>query len=154
MIRVVFVCHGNICRSPMGEFIFKDMVKKRGIEDRFEIWSVAASREELGNPVYPPAARRLKQAGIDCKGHCARQIAKNDYEKADYILAAESWNIRNIERVIGEDKDRKIFRLLDFSKKPRDIADPWYTNNFDTAFKDIFEGCESFLEYLGKRKMI
>lgn len=148
MIKILFVCHGNICRSPMSEFILRDMVKRRGIADRFHIASAATSREEIGNPVYPPARRKLKEHGIDPIGKRARQMTKADYGEYDYLLAAEQYNIRNMLRITGGDPDRKICRLLDFSDRPRDIADPWYTGDFDTAWEDIVEGCEAFLAYL------
>ena len=154
MIRVLFVCHGNICRSPMSEFILKDMTARRGISDLFQIASAATSREEIGNPVYPPARRKLLQHGIDPSGKTARQITRRDYEEYDYILAAESYNIRNIERITGGDPDHKIHRLLDFSARPRDIDDPWYTGDFDTAWNDIVEGCEAFLDWLEKENRI
>lgn len=148
MIKILFICHGNICRSPMSEFILRDMVKKQGIADRFRIASAATSREEIGNPVYPPARRKLKEHGIDPSGKTARQMTKADYREYDYLLAAEQYNIRNMLRITGGDPDHKICRLLDFSDRPRDIADPWYTGDFDTAWEDIVEGCEAFLAYL------
>ncbi len=154
MIKILFVCHGNICRSPMSEFILKDMTARRGISDLFQIASAATSREEIGNPVYPPARRKLLQHGIDPSGKTARQITRRDYEEYDYILAAESYNIRNIERITGGDPDHKIHRLLDFSARPRDIDDPWYTGDFDTAWNDIVEGCEAFLDWLEKENRI
>lgn len=154
MIRVLFVCHGNICRSPMAEYIFRDMVAKRGLSDRFSIASAATSREEIGNPVYPPAKRKLREHGIDPAGKTARQMTKRDYEEYDYLLAAEQYNIRNMKRIIGDDPAQKVYRLLDFSDRPRDIDDPWYTGNFDTAWNDIVEGCEAFLEYLKKEGKI
>ena len=148
MIKVLFVCLGNICRSPMAEFIFRDMVTKHGLADQFHIASAATSREEIGNPVYPPAKRKLRENGIDPVGKTARQMTKKDYEEYDYILAAESFNIRNIFRITGGDPDNKICRLLDFSDRPRDIDDPWYTGNFDVTWDDIVEGCEAFLQHL------
>ena len=154
MIKILFVCHGNICRSPLSEFILKDMTARRGISDLFQIASAATSREEIGNPVYPPARRKLLQHGIDPSGKTARQITRRDYEEYDYILAAESYNIRNIERITGGDPDHKIHRLLDFSARPRDIDDPWYTGDFDTAWNDIVEGCEAFLDWLEKENRI
>ncbi len=154
MIKILFICHGNICRSPMSEFILKDMTARRGISDLFQIASAATSREEIGNPVYPPARRKLLQHGIDPSGKTARQITRRDYEEYDYILAAESYNIRNIERITGGDPDHKIHRLLDFSARPRDIDDPWYTGDFDTAWNDIVEGCEAFLDWLEKENRI
>ena len=154
MIKILYICHGNICRSPMSEFILKDMTARRGISDLFQIASAATSREEIGNPVYPPARRKLLQHGIDPSGKTARQITRRDYEEYDYILAAESYNIRNIERITGGDPDHKIHRLLDFSARPRDIDDPWYTGDFDTAWNDIVEGCEAFLDWLEKENRI
>lgn len=148
MIKVLFICHGNICRSPMSEFIFRDMVKKQGLADRFIIASAATSREEIGNPVYPPARRKLKEHGIDPSGKTARQMTRQDYQEYDYLLAAERYNISGMLRIAGGDPDHKISRLLDFSERPRDIDDPWYTGDFDTAWEDIVEGCEAFLAYL------
>ncbi len=148
MIKVLFICHGNICRSPMSEFILRDMVKKQGLSDLFHIASAATSREEIGNPVYPPARRKLKEHGIDPIGKTARQMTRQDYQDYDYLLAAERYNISNMLRITGGDPDHKISRLLDFSDRPRDIDDPWYTGDFDTAWADIVEGCEAFLAYL------
>ena len=154
MIKILFVCHGNICRSPMAEFIFRDMVAKRGLAAEFSIASAATSREEIGNPVYPPAKRKLKEHGIDPAGKTARQMTAQDYKDYDYLLAAERYNIRNMERITGGDPQYKIFRLLDFSDRPRDIADPWYTGDFDEAWDDIVEGCQAFLKWLGKEGKI
>ena len=148
MIKVLFICHGNICRSPMAEFILRDMVKKRGLSAQFAIASAATSREEIGNPVYPPARRKLREHGIDPAGKTARQMTKADYQEYDYLLAAERYNINNMLRITGGDPDHKICRLLDFSDRPRDIDDPWYTGNFDIAWNDIVEGCEAFLARL------
>ena len=130
----------------MGEFILKDMVQKRGIAERFHIESAATSTEELGNPVYPPARRKLKNHGIDCSGKTARQITKADYGKFDYIFCADSYNIKNALRIFGGDPENKVCRLLDLTDCPRDIADPWYTGNFDITWDDIVEGCEAFLK--------
>ena len=154
MIKILFVCHGNICRSPMGEFILKDMVKKRGIAEQFHIASAATSSEELGNPVYPPARRILKEHGIDPSGKTARRMTREDYEEYDYLLAAEQYNIRNMLYITGGDPEQKICRLLDFSKRPRDIDDPWYTGDFTTAWNDIVEGCEAFLAYLEREGIL
>ena len=147
MIRILFVCLGNICRSPMAEFILKDMVQKRGIAEQFYIAS-AASSEEVGNPVYPPAVRKLREHGIDPAGKTARRMTREDYGKYDYLLAAEQYNIHNMLRITGGDAEGKIHRLLDFSDRPRDIADPWYTGDFTAAWNDIVEGCQAFLAYL------
>ena len=148
MIKILFICHGNICRSPMSEFILRDMVKKQGLSDHFHIASAATSREEIGNPVYPPARRKLKEHGIDPIGKTARQMTRQDYQDYDYLLAAERYNVSNMLRITGGDPEHKISRLLDFSDRPRDIDDPWYTGDFDTAWADIVEGCEAFLAYL------
>jgi len=148
MIKVLFVCLGNICRSPMAELMFKDMIKKKGLESKFLIESAGTSNEEEGNPVYPPAARKLAEFGISTSGKYARKIIKADYEKYDYILAMENSNLRNIEKILGKDVDKKVFRLLDLSKNPRDIADPWYTGNFDITYSDIKEGLEAFINFL------
>jgi len=154
MLKILFICHGNICRSPMSEFIFRDMVTRRGLSDCFHIASAATSREEIGNPVYPPARRILKAHGIDCSGKTARQMTRADYQEYDYLLAAENYNIRNMMRILGSDPDKKVHRLLDFSDSPRDIADPWYTGDFQVTWDDIVEGCEAFLEYLENEGMI
>jgi len=119
MLKILFICHGNICRSPMSEFIFRDMVTRRGLSDCFHIASAATSREEIGNPVYPPARRILKAHGIDCSGKTARQMTRADYQEYDYLLAAENYNIRNMMRILGSDPDKKVHRLLDFSDSPR-----------------------------------
>ena len=150
MIRVLFICHGNICRSPMAEYLFRDMVQKKGLSDLFHIASAATSREEIGNGVYPPAKRKLASVGISCNMHHARQVTKADYNAYDYLLVAERYNIPNLMRQIKEDSDHKVYRLLDFSAHPRDIADPWYTGDFDTTYDDIMEGLEAFLEHLKK----
>lgn len=147
MIRVLFVCLGNICRSPMGEFIFKDLVKKEGVADRFYIASAGTSSEEEGNPVYPPARAELARHGIDCSGKFAVQYTAADYKKYDYILAMETWHVQSILRRTP-DPEGKVKRLLDFTSRPADIADPWYTRNFAGAYSDIERGCIAFLRYL------
>ena len=148
MIKILFICHGNICRSPMGEYILKDMLEKRGMSQDFYVESAATSTEELGNPVYPPARNKLKEHGIDCRGKTARQITKADYKNFDYIFCADSYNIKNAMRIFGSDPAGKVRRLLDITDNPRDIADPWYTGNFDITYDDIIEGCEAFLNTL------
>lgn len=158
MIKVLFVCHGNICRSPMAEFIFKDMVSKQGLSDRFYIASAATSTEEIwngiGNPVYPPAREELAKHGIDCKGKRAVQLTKADYDKYDYILGMDYWNLKNMLRILKSDPEDKVKLLLDYSDDPRDIADPWYTGGFDVTYSDVVEGCEAFLEYLKDKKKL
>lgn len=150
MIKVLFICHGNICRSPMAEFVMKDLVKKAGLEKEFFIASAATSTEEIGNPVYPPARRRLAQAGISCDGKYAVQLTKKDYEKYDYIIGMEQVNIRNIMRIVGDDPQKKVYRLLDFTGQPGDIADPWYSGDFDTTYEQVLAGCEGLLKELRK----
>ena len=158
MIRVLFVCLGNICRSPMAEFIMKSIISERGLSDRFYIASAATSTEEIwngvGNPGYPPAKRELAKHGISCEGKRAVQITKADYGKYDYILGMEERNIRNILRIVGKDPEHKVKLLLDYSDHPRDIADPWYTGNFESTYRDVVEGCEGFLLYLEREGRI
>lgn len=145
MIKILFVCHGNICRSPMAEFVMKRLVKEQKIERDFIIESAATSREELGNPVYPPARRMLAQHGITCSGKTAVQMTKSDYDKYDYIIAMDSMNVRNIMRIIDSDPQGKVSMLLDFTDHPRSVADPWYTGDFDATYKDVTEGCKALL---------
>lgn len=149
MKRILFVCHGNICRSPMAEYVLKDMVRKRGIEDCFVIDSAATSREEIGNPVYPPARRKLAEKGVPCGGHRAWQMTKRDYDDFDMIICMDYNNIRNIKRITGGDPDSKISMLLDYTDRAGDeVADPWYTGNFDATWRDVVDGCEGLLETL------
>ena len=150
MIKIMFVCHGNICRSPMAEFVLKDIVKKQGIADRFLIASSATSTEEIGNPVHRGTKKKLAEHGISVDGKYAIQLRKSDYDKYDFIITMDSFNIKNIMRIIGKDTDKKVSRLLDFMDNPRDIADPWYTGNFDDTYNDVKEGCEALLQYLAK----
>ncbi len=141
MIKILFVCHGNICRSPMGQYVLQDMVKKAGIADHFEIASVAVSREELGNPVYPPARREMNSHGISCDGHRARQITRADVEKYDHIFYMDRSNLRYLRQMFPGEMKFKPF--LD-----RDVADPWYTGDFTQTWADICEGCKRILEEL------
>ena len=150
MIKILFVCHGNICRSPMAEFVMKDLVNKKGMADQFEIASAATSTEEIGNPVYPPAKRKLKEHGISCEGKTARQMTKADYAYYDYIIAMDRFNIRNMKRFAGNDPDNKVSLLMDFTSRPGDVADPWYTGDFDTTWEDVYEGCVGILKKLNK----
>lgn len=154
MIRIMFVCHGNICRSPMAEFVLKDMVKNQGMDDRFIIASAATSTEEIGNPVHIGTKKKLAEHGISVDGKYAVQLKKSDYENYDYIIAMDSFNIKNIIRIIVQDTDKKVSRLLDFSDNPRDIADPWYTGNFDATYNDVKEGCNAFLKYIMKNQSL
>ena len=154
MIKVLFVCLGNICRSPMAEFVFKDMVRKNGLADKFYIESAATSTEAIGEGIYYGTRDILKEQGVPFTEHISRQMKKEDYNKFDYILGMEDKNVINILRIVGEDKDNKVYRLLDFSESPRNISDPWYTRDFDTTYYDLEEGCEKFLEYLQKNKEV
>ena len=147
MIKILFVCHGNICRSPMAEFVFKDMVKKAGMEDIFYIASSATSTEEIGNPVHHGTRRKLSQQGISCDGKKAVQFTWRDYEEYDYIICMDSFNVRNLSRIIGSDPDGKVYKLLDFAGGG-DIADPWYTGDFDLTYDDILRGCRGLLKKL------
>ena len=149
MIKVLFICHGNICRSPMAEFVFKDMVKSAGIDNEFHIESAAVSSEESGNPVYPPAKKLLADKGISCSGKKAVKMCYGDYANYDYIIAMEQYNIDGIYRITGGDPDNKIHLLLDYTERKGDIADPWYTDDFEAAYNDIHEGLEGFLRHLG-----
>ena len=149
MIKILFICHGNICRSPMAEFVMKDLVKKAGLEDQFEIASAAVSREELGNPVYPPARRILAQHGIRCDGKTARQMSASDYSKYDHLVCMDRSNLLRLERIIGNDPDNKVSLLLDHAGIYRDVADPWYTGDFETTWNDVLAGCTALLEKLG-----
>lgn len=148
MIRIMFVCHGNICRSPMAEFVLKDMVKKLGISEEFQIASSATSREEIGNPVHPGTRKKLQEYGISTAGKYAVQLTKKDYETYDYIIPMDSWNVRNINRITGTDSLEKVKKLLDFADGG-DIADPWYTGNFDDTYRDVVAGCKALLKHLG-----
>lgn len=154
MIKVMFVCLGNICRSPMAEFVLKDMVKKQGLEKEFYIKSSATSSEEIGNDIHYGTRDKLIQKEIPFTKRKAVKLRAEDYKKYDYIIGMEKSNVINIKRIVGEDVDYKIYRLLDFSDTPRDIADPWYTGNFENTFKDIVEGCNGFLKYLKDNNII
>ncbi len=148
MTRILFICHGNICRSPMAEFVMKDLVKKAGLESRFQIESAATSTEETGNPVYPPARRKLAEHGIDCTGKTARQLTNGDYDRYDLLIGMDQENLWNIHRICGGDFDGKIHLLMDFTDRPGDVADPWYTGDFEAAWRDVLEGCKGLLERL------
>lgn len=153
MIKILFVCHGNICRSPMAEFVMKDIVKKEGLEDTFYIASAATSTEEIGNSVHYGTRNKLSQYQISVDGKCAIQLAKKDADQYNYIIGMEQKNINNIYRIIGQDKADQVYRLLDFSQSPRDIADPWYTGDFDKTYQDVLEGCEALFQFcLAQRK--
>lgn len=152
MHKVLFVCLGNICRSPMAEFVMKDLVKKANVSQQFEIASAATSREELGNPVYPPARQELAKHGIGCSGKTARQITKEDYEYYDYIVAMDYSNVRNLERMLGPDTEHKISMLLDYTNHPGQVADPWYTGDFGATWNDVLEGCQGLLKQILEKR--
>ena len=152
MTRIMFVCHGNICRSPMAEFIFKKLTKDCGLSKDFFIASSATSTEEIwngmGNPVYPPAKAELACHGISCEGKRAVQLTKDDYGKYDIFVGMDSANIRNMHRILGGDPDGKIHKLMDYTTRGGDIADPWYSDRFDIAYRDIYDGCEGLIKSL------
>ncbi len=148
MKKILFVCHGNICRSPMAEFVMKDMVEKAGLQDEFYIESAATSTEEIGNEVYPPAKRKLAEHNISCKGKTARQMKQADYNRFDLLIGMDEWNIRNMTRICGGDPEGKIRKLLDYTNRKGDVADPWYTGNFEATWQDVTEGCECLLKLL------
>lgn len=146
MTKILFICHGNICRSPMAEFIMKDLVKKQGIEKDFEISSVATSTEEIGNSVYPPAKAKLTEHGISCKGKTAGQITKSDCEYYDFLIVMDNNNIKNFHRMFGNAYNEKLSMLMDYTERGGEVSDPWYTRNFDRAYDDIYSGCVGFLK--------
>ena len=148
MTKILFVCHGNICRSPMAEFVMKKLVKERGLERDFVIQSAATSREEIGNPVYPPAKRKLWEHGITCNGKTAVQMTKADYGKFDCIVGMDSMNLRNIMRIIGRDPQNKVSLLLDFTDDPHSVADPLFSGDFDTTYSDVVNGCRALLGHI------
>ena len=150
MVKILFVCHGNICRSPMAEFVMKDLVRRKGEENKFFIASAATSREELGNGVYPPVKRILAAMGIDCSGKRARQVTKADYAEFDYIVCMDRNNMRNIKYIIPSDPENKIFMLLSLTETPRDVADPWYTGDFDITKDDVLRGCNALYKHIKK----
>ena len=152
MIKILFICHGNICRSPMCEFVMKDLVNKAGRADQFEIASAATSTEELGNPVHPGTRRELAKHGISCEGKRARQVTRADYDYYDMLICADSNNIRNLRRITGGDPDGKISLVLDHTSRPgRDVDDPWYSGDFETTWNDVSEGCAGLLKELTEK---
>lgn len=153
MTKVLMVCHGNICRSPMAEFILIHMLKKAGLEGDCLVDSMATSYEEIGNPVHHGTRQVLKEHNIKCLEHRAARMRREDYGRYDLILGMDTNNIRNIMRIIGDDPDNKVHLLLDYSDNPRDIADPWYTGDFDTTYADITEGCEALIKHLYGKKV-
>ena len=148
MTRILFICHGNICRSPMAEFVMKDLVKKAGLEGQFHIESAATSTEEIGNPVYPPVKRKLAEHGIDCTGKTARQLKNSDYDQYDLLIGMDRANLRNMHRICGGHFAGKLRLLMDYTDHPGDVADPWYTGDFETTWQDVLTGCQGLLKYL------
>ena len=150
LLKILFVCHGNICRSPMAEFVMKDLLKKAGREHEFEIASASTSTEEIrggiGNPVYPPVKKLLAEKGIDCFGKCARQMTRSDYDYYNLLIGMDNFNIRNMLKITGGDPFGKIRMLMDFTKRPGEVADPWYSGDFETTYRDVLEGCEGILK--------
>ena len=150
MHAVLFVCHGNICRSPMAEFVMKDLVRKAGADTEFFIASAATSTEEIGNPVYPPARRKLAEHGIGCAGKTARQLRREDYDRFDLLIGMDGANLRNMRRICGGDPDGKLSLLLDWAGRSGDVADPWYTGDFEATWQDVLAGCQGLLDALIK----
>ncbi len=150
MIKILFVCHGNICRSPMAEFVMKDMVQKEGIADQFYIASAATSTEEIGNPVHYGTRNKLAQVGISTAGKYAVRMERSDYQAYDYIIGMDKWNYKNMLRIAGKDPAGKISLLLDYTDHPRDVADPWYTGDFEKTYADVTAGCEGLLRHIKK----
>lgn len=148
MIKILFICHGNICRSPIAEFVMKDMVQTAGLSGEYSIESAATSSEELGNPVYPPARRILAAHGIDCSGKTARRIRRNDYNDFDLLIGMDRANLRNMHRLFVEDPEDKIHALMEYTDRPGDVADPWYTRDFEATWRDVQEGCAGLLKWL------
>lgn len=151
MIKILFICHGNICRSTMAQFVFQNMVNKHGLQSYFHIDSAATSREEIGNGPHYGTVQKMREVGIPVLPHRAVQMTKKDYKEYDYLIGMDQWNIRNMLRTADGDPDRKICKLLDFGDNPRDIADPWYTGNFDQTYEDVVEGCEALLHFLEEK---
>lgn len=154
MIKILFICHGNICRSPMAEFFMKDLVAKKGLKDNFFIASSATSSEEIGNPIYPPVRHILDKRGINYSGKKATRVRADDYKNYDFLICMDTNNIRNLSRIIGSDPDKKVFKLLDFTSFGGDVADPWYTGDFATTESDVEAGCEGLLEYIKEKGFI
>lgn len=152
MLKILFICHGNICRSPIAEFVLKDLVSRYHLSEKFHIESAATSYEEVGNPVYPPARRELAKHGISCDGKRARKLIKSDFNDFDYLIAMEQYNIRNIRREFGTALAERVTLLLDYTDIPGDIDDPWYTGNFAQTYDEVLKGCEGFLRQLGMLK--
>ncbi len=154
MIKVLFICHGNICRSPMAEFIMKYLVDQRGLTNQFYIASAATSTEEIGSRVHHGTAAILERLGIDYSEKRARQMTKKDYQDYDMLIGMDDWNMRNMNRIAGGDPDSKLHLLMDFTDRPGEVADPWYTRNFEVTYRDVMDGCEGLLNYLEEQGVI
>ena len=152
MKKILFACLGNICHSPMAEFVMKDLVKKTGLESQFHIESAATSREELGNPVYPPARCKLAEHGISCGAHAARQLTSRDYDEYDLLIGMDSTNLRDMHRICGGDYASKMSLLMDHTDRPGDVADPWYTEDFEETWRDVLEGCQRLLNSIIRKE--
>ena len=150
MHRVLFICHGNICRSPMAEFVMKDLVRKAELAEEFSIASAATSTEEIGNPIYPPARRKLAEHGIGCAGKTARQLRREDYDRFDLLIGMDGANLRNMRRICGGDPEGKLSLLLDWTGHPGDVADPRSTGDLEAPRRDVFAGCQALLAHLTK----
>ncbi|MCR5201727.1 MAG: low molecular weight phosphotyrosine protein phosphatase [Lachnospiraceae bacterium] len=148
MIKILFVCHGNICRSTMAQFVMEDMVKKAGLSKEILIESAATSTEELGNPPHYGTVQKMRELNIPMRKHYATQMRRSDYKNYDFIIGMDEWNYRNIMRIVGKDPDNKVSLLLDYTDEPGTIADPWYTGNFDETYRDVKRGCEGLLKHL------
>ena len=153
MTKILFICHGNICRSPMAEFVMKDLVEKAGLETEFLIESAATSTEEIGNPVYPPARRKLAEHGISCAGKTSRQLIRADYGQYDLLIGMDRANIRNMSRICGGDPEGKLHLLMEYTDHPGDVADPWYTDNFETTWRDVLAGCKGLLQAVKEERL-
>jgi len=151
MTRILFVCHGNICRSPMAKYVMQDLLSKAGRAAEFEIDSAATSTEEIGNPVYPPARQKLAEHGIGCAGHAAKQMTKRDYEHYDLLIGMDEANLRNIRRICGGDEAHKVHKLTEFAGRKGDVADPWYTDDFEATWQDVLSGCRGLLAWVDSR---
>lgn len=148
MTKVLFICHGNICRSPMAEFVLRELVRKRSLDDRFEIASAATSAEELGNPVHPGTRRKLAEHGIRCDGKTARRLTRADYDRYDLLVGMDAYNLRSMQNLFGGDPQHKLHKLLSFCGEGGDVADPWYTGDFEQTWRDVLRGCEALLDRL------
>ena len=151
MVRVLFICHGNICRSVSAQYIFEQLIREKGVEEEFFVDSAATSTEEIGNPIYPPMRSALESHGVPIGSHRARQVKRHEYEEYDYIIAMDEENVRDMLRLFGGDPDKKIHALLGFAGENREVADPWYTGNFDETYEDVLKGCKGLLQFLEKK---